>query len=45
MIAYEAERHISQGAANLIYATIALIATIWILIEVWNHKHNKKGRK
>lgn len=42
--AEEAEHHISQGAANLIYATLALVATVWILIEVWN-RNNKKGRR
>lgn len=38
--------NISQEAANLIYATLALVATVWILIEIWNHKHsNKKGKR
>lgn len=35
---------ISAEAADLIYACIALVATVWILIEIWSYKHPKGKR-
>jgi hypothetical protein len=44
MIAYAAGDQISAGAANLVYATIALVATVWILFEIWSN-NNRKGKR